>query len=444
MAPAPTRQLRPLIYVYEMPPRLTTDLLQRRQDKLFCVPRTYLQRNATQYAAGIYQGYVLEVLMHEWLLSSPHRTHNPSEADWYFVPVYASCAIITHIFETPSSLRIKYRLAKAVAMYVDALAHVRSTWPFWNASGGIDHIWVFGYDEGACFAPAALRPCLLVSHWGNTMSKHNRCTSTYEPDRWDPPNDPWSHLPLGDLRGDHLCYKAQKDIIMPSFKDPKQFVAQDDDEPRRKRTLLFFFSGDLGSPAGAKNAGPHTQANYSMGLRQAAYHVVHAAGSPDMEVIGHLEKDWWHVKYQARLRSSIFCGAFPGDGWSGGISSAIFAGCVPVIIMDGIDMPFENVLNYSAFSVRISEADIGRFPQILRAIPPSRIAALQDGLRRVRSRFTYASIASNEMRISANRSLSATVLAPIINEAKQSEDALDTMMRVLLFRAAHRRRALGA
>ena len=34
-------------------------LLQRRHDKLFCVPRTYLQRNATQYAYGIYQGYVL-------------------------------------------------------------------------------------------------------------------------------------------------------------------------------------------------------------------------------------------------------------------------------------------------------------------------------------------------------------------------------------------------
>ena len=39
------------------------------------------------------------------------------------------------------------------------------------------------YDEGACFAPAALRPSVLISHWGNTMSAHNRCTTTYDPDR---------------------------------------------------------------------------------------------------------------------------------------------------------------------------------------------------------------------------------------------------------------------
>ena len=33
----------------------------------------YLKGNRTQYAYGIYQGYVLEVMMHEWLLASPHR-----------------------------------------------------------------------------------------------------------------------------------------------------------------------------------------------------------------------------------------------------------------------------------------------------------------------------------------------------------------------------------
>ena len=30
-----------------------------------------------------------------------------------------------------------------------ALAHVRSQFPFWNSSDGADHIWTFGYDEGA-------------------------------------------------------------------------------------------------------------------------------------------------------------------------------------------------------------------------------------------------------------------------------------------------------
>ena len=330
MEAAPTRRLRPLIYVYEMPSRLTTDLLQRRHDKLFCVPRTYLQRNATQYAYGIYQGYVLELLIHEWLLSSPHRTTDPTEADWFFVPVYASCMIVTHIFETPSSPRVKFRVARAAAMYVDAHAHIRDTYPFWNASGGRDHVWVFGYDEGACFAPVALRPSVLISHWGNTMTTHARCTTTYDADRWDPPTDPWSNLPLSSLRGDYRaypCHDPTKDIVMPSFKDPRRWAPEPQDDPTfAPRRRLFFFSGDLGSPPGAKNAGPHVHANYSLGLRQAAWRAVQKDGDDRLEVTGHLERDWWHTQYAARLRSSVFCGAFPGDGWSGGISSAVLAG----------------------------------------------------------------------------------------------------------------------
>jgi len=38
----------------------------------------------------------------------------------------------------------------------------------------------------------------------------------------------------------------------------------------------------------------------------------------------------------------------------------VLAGCVPVIVMDGIEMPFENVLNYPAFSIRLTEAQLPR------------------------------------------------------------------------------------
>lgn len=35
--------------------------------------------------------YALETLFHEMLLQSPHRTLDPEEADFFYVPVYASC-----------------------------------------------------------------------------------------------------------------------------------------------------------------------------------------------------------------------------------------------------------------------------------------------------------------------------------------------------------------
>lgn len=36
--------------------------------------------------------------------------------------------------------------------------------------------------------------------------------------------------------------------------------------------------------------------------------------------------------YHEDLANSIFCGVFPGDGWSGRMEDSILQGCIPVII----------------------------------------------------------------------------------------------------------------
>ena len=61
----------------------------------------FLHPTSYRYAYGIYQGYVLEVILHEWLLASPHRTLDPHQADWFYVPVYASCAMVSPIATIP-------------------------------------------------------------------------------------------------------------------------------------------------------------------------------------------------------------------------------------------------------------------------------------------------------------------------------------------------------
>jgi hypothetical protein len=109
-----------------------------------------------------------------------------------------------------------------------------------------------------------------------------------------------------------------------------------------------------------------------------------------------------------------------------------------VIIMDGIEMPFENVLEYSAFSMRIAEVDVPQLVSILRAVPKARIEQLQAGLARVRSRFGYASIAHNEARLSLASEGVANYLNTLAAANEQEEDALQTLLRVLLYRAAVR------
>lgn len=64
-------------------------------------------------------------------------------------------------------------------------------------------------------------------------------------------------------------------------------------------------------------------------------------------------------------------------------------GCVPVVIMDNVHAVLESVLDWSAFSLRVAEADVARLPELLQAVSPQQLAALQAGLAKVWHRFTY-------------------------------------------------------
>ena len=62
---------------------------------------------------------------------------------------------------------------------------MNTTWPFWGASGGADHVFVMMGDHGACEAPRkkgipqVLTPAILVSHWGNTFNTAGLMSSEY-------------------------------------------------------------------------------------------------------------------------------------------------------------------------------------------------------------------------------------------------------------------------
>ena len=46
---------------------------------------------------------------------------------------------------------------------------------------------------------------------------------------------------------------------------------------------------------------------------------------------------------------------FPGDGFSSRAEDAVLQGCLPVVIMDDVEPTFSNILDWSAFSIRIAE-----------------------------------------------------------------------------------------
>ncbi|KAG9131462.1 hypothetical protein Leryth_015287 [Lithospermum erythrorhizon] len=374
---------RPLIYVYDLPSEFNSLLLEGRHFKLECVNRIYDHRNATLWTDHLYGA---QMALYESLLASPYRTLNGEEADYFFVPVLDSC-IITRADDAPHFNMEEHqglRSSFTLEMYKRAYEHISEQYPYWNRSSGRDHIWSFSWDEGACYAPKEIWNSMMLVHWGNTNSKYNHSTTAYWADNWDEISS--------DRRGNHPCFDPDKDLVLPAWKQPDESSLRSKlwDRPREDRKTLFYFNGNLG-PAYIKGRPEDT---YSMGIRQRV--AEEFGSSPNKEgklgkqhaedvIVTPLRTDHYHEE----LASSIFCGVMPGDGWSGRMEDSILQGCIPVVIQDGIFLPYENVLNYDSFAVRIREEEIPNLIKILRGFNETEVEFRLSNVRSIWQRFLY-------------------------------------------------------
>ncbi|CAK9157198.1 unnamed protein product [Ilex paraguariensis] len=374
---------RPLIYVYDLPAEFNILLLEGRHFNLKCVNRIYNDRNATRWTDQLYGA---QMAIYESILSSPFRTLNGEEADYFFVPVLDSC-IIPRAYDVPHLSMQEHnglRSSLTLEFYQKAHDHIVAQYPYWNRTSGRDHIWFFSWDEGACYAPKEIWNSMMLVHWGNTNSKYNHSTTAYWADNWD-------HIPF-DRRGNHPCFEPDKDLVLPAWKRPKEDSLRSNlwARPREKRRTLFYFNGNLG-PA-YENGRPESK--YSMGIRQKV--AEEFGSSPNKEgklgkqhaddvIVTPLRSDNYHEE----LTSSIFCGVMPGDGWSGRMEDSILQGCIPVIIQDGIFLPYENVLNHEIFTIRIREDEIPNMINILRGINEREIQFKLANVQKIWQRFLY-------------------------------------------------------
>lgn len=92
--------------------------------------------------------------------------------------------------------------------------------------------------------------------------------------------------------------------------------------------------------------------------------------------------------YKTLMLSSLFSAAPAGNGLhSFRLAEAIFLGSIPVIVDGKLVLPFCNVLDWQAFSVRIKPAQVGDLPRLLRAIPPEKVQRMQQRLAEVKRKY---------------------------------------------------------
>ncbi|KXZ53466.1 hypothetical protein GPECTOR_7g916 [Gonium pectorale] len=388
--PKATRK-RPLIYVYDLEPLYQSKLLQYRVSPPWCVHR----RHDFHFNNTIWSDmwvYAADTMLHELLLISDHRTFDPEEADFFYVPHYASC------LPFPIGIWADYpwfkgtggpRIRQMVNMLMETVDWINTTYPFWQRRGGRDHIWLFTHDEGACWAPNVLNSSIWLTHWGRLDPDH-KSQSAFAEDSYDTdfrnPLQPEGYRV--HIQG-HPCYnpdkaRARGDLVIPAFKNPQAYrrgpLAA---SAPRSRDIFFFFRGEVG-----KNRKP----GYSRGVRQKVYRMASEGGwaQQHKSLVG--DRKEIEGDYSDLLSRSIFCLVAGGDGWSARLEDAVLHGCIPVIIMDRVHAVFESILDVDSFSVRIAEANVDRILEILKAVSERAIRSKQAHLDLVWHRYRYGSL----------------------------------------------------
>jgi len=319
----------PRVYIYELPPMFNS----------------WLQAGSH----GWWQDMDLwgeDVVIHRRALRSLYRVTDPEQADLFLVPIHVSSGMWQF------NWGFRDLLPTGIKVHEALLAYLQATWPFFERKRGADHLWVFGHDQGAWRVRSKL-PALAPSVFINVFGAQNAQRGGHRPghDIVCPPVL-YSGVPAG------LLNHARR---LPIAKPP-----------------LAFFQGKLNL---------HIPYEYSFGVRQGLYKAYRTKGSILVRE-GHEAN---RERYFEIMSAAKFCIAAAGFGFSTRVYESAASGCVPLIMMDGVESAYEELLPYHSFALRFNDSlkNMHRIEGMLEAVPAARVAAMRAQLRCVWPRLLW-------------------------------------------------------
>ena len=275
-----------------------------------------LPRGANVWRQRIAEDRNSAVDLYEYILRSPYRTDDPEKARLFWLP-------ISTMGSHPHGLAVK------------ALEWVRRHHPWYNRSGGTDHVIVYPWDSGACWIAnhPIVQPTIKISHFG--LKERLQMMSCDCP----------------------LCGPGA-DVVIPDVME-KQYKRQRG--RTRARTTFLFFAGTRSGT-----------------LRSRAIDALHEETNVRVITTGGAD-------LAAEMMKSSYCLDAGGAGFSTRATLAIILGCVPVYVGDFLK-PFESLLDYSEFSVVIPEHEMHRIVHHVRAANYTR---LKEGVDKVWRHFWW-------------------------------------------------------
>ncbi|KAL2228118.1 UNVERIFIED_CONTAM: putative arabinosyltransferase ARAD1 [Sesamum indicum] len=299
------------VFMYDLPPEFHFGLLGWKGDGKSIWPD--LRTKVPEYPGGLNLQHSIEYWLTLDLLNSEFsenlkgrsakRIYNSSEADVVFVPFFASLS-----YNRGSKLKSGEKRSTN-AILQEKLVKFLIAQEEWKRSAGKDHIIVAHHPNSLLDARMKLWPAMFI------LSDFGRY----------PPN----------------IANVEKDVIAPYRHVTRSYV--DDTSDFDSRPILLYFQGSIYR----KDGGTVRQELYYMLKNETDVHFS----------FGTVQKGGISQASEG-MHSSKFCLNIAGDTPSSNrLFDAIASHCVPVIISDEIELPYEDILDYAEFCIFVRTSD---------------------------------------------------------------------------------------
>ncbi|KAL3631606.1 putative arabinosyltransferase arad1 [Castilleja foliolosa] len=333
------------IYMYDLPRRFTYGVIESyaaaRGEPL--VNDELLKYPGNQHSAEWYLFSDLNRPSGERVDSAVTRVLDPEEADLFYVPFFSSLSLVVNPIR-PTTLNASHdRASYNDEQTQEDLMEWLEEQVYWKRNNGWDHV-IICQDPNALYKviDRVKNGVLLVSDFGRLA--RNQASLV-------------------------------KDVIMPYSHRIKTYEG---DIGLENRKSLLFFMGNRYRKEGGK-------------IRDLLFHVL----ENEREVIikhGAQSRESRRAASQG-MHTSKFCLHPAGDTPSAcRLFDAIVSLCVPVIVSDHIELPFEDAIDYRKIAIFVDSSTAvtpGNLVKLLRRVSPAKILEYQKELKKVKRYFEY-------------------------------------------------------
>ena len=339
------------IFVYELPPSIAFRF-GRRIDPNYMSEWAFIDRLLGDHSA---------------------RTLNPEDADLFLVPFLS---VFGH-----SSNRLCDRARLELAVH-----WLRSRHPYYDRSGGRDHVFFLTGDRGACGMGSAGVGPIFVTHFG-LLGPYRTMKTVADSGMTDAVLQQTSSELAAVMSSGKWCYAPHKDILAPPYYSRSPTIPREGLDRGRGVRLLVHSGGIWG----ASGIGKQAITFYSMGVRQRLFLAFgRGVGRSEDARVAIMNTSFGKKSMSALMGSSDFCLAPSGDGWGMRLTIAAIANCLPLIMQPQIEQPLEGILNFDDISRRISLQGLTGLPMALAAHSNDTIRRMHRRLALVAPAFSWA------------------------------------------------------